>query len=88
MRKCLGYGALAEDTFDTGFGRIKVLDKIMKGEEDEEVLTLRQIPRPMVGYYLQETCQLRMVEWYVVPTETKYPTQQFRSGGPEDLVRS
>jgi hypothetical protein len=63
--------------------RIKVLYEIMEGEEDEDVLTFRQI-RPMVGY-LQETCQL-VPDGQVVPTETKYPTQQFRRGGPEDLV--
>jgi hypothetical protein len=63
--------------------RIKILFEIMESEEEEEVLMFRQI-RPMVGY-LQETFQL-VPDGQVVATETKYPTQQFRRGGPEDLV--
>ena len=63
--------------------RIQILFEIMQGEEEEDVLMFRQV-RPMVGY-LQETFQL-VPDGQVVPTETKYPTQQFRRGGPEDLV--
>lgn len=64
--------------------RIQILFEIMeREEEEEEVLTFRQV-RPMVGY-LQETYQL-VPDGQVIPTETKYPTQQYRRGGPEDLV--
>jgi len=37
-------------------------------------------------HYLQETCQL-VPDTQVVPTETKYPTQQYRRGTPQELVR-
>jgi hypothetical protein len=40
--------------------------------------------RSMVGH-LQETCQLPP-DTQIVPTETKYPTQQWKRGSPRDLV--
>jgi hypothetical protein len=46
-------------------------------------VTIQQI-RNMVGY-LQDTCQLPP-DAQIVPTETKYPTQQWKRGTPEDLV--
>jgi hypothetical protein len=42
-----------------------------------------QIP-PLVGY-LQATCQLPP-DTQIIPTETKYPTQQWVRGQPRDLV--
>jgi hypothetical protein len=46
-------------------------------------VTIAQV-RSIVGY-LQETCQLPP-DAQIVPTETKYPTQQWKRGGPKDLV--
>ena len=41
--------------------------------------------RQMVGY-LQDTCQL-VPDTQIVPTEEKYPTQQYERGSPEQLVQ-
>jgi hypothetical protein len=46
-------------------------------------VTIDQV-RSMVGY-LQDTCQLPP-DTQIVPTETKYPTQQWKRGSPRDLV--
>ena len=43
-----------------------------------------QLIEDMVGY-LQDTCQLP-TDTQVVPTDQKYPTQQWRQGTPQELV--
>jgi hypothetical protein len=55
------------------------------GESDHSrtTVTIDQV-RSMVGY-LQETCQLPP-DTQIIPTETKYPTQQWKRGSPRDLV--
>jgi hypothetical protein len=61
--------------------RIRILYEILELEESPVIFS--QIPT-MVGY-LQETCQLPP-DTQIVPTETKYPTQQWEKGTPKDLV--
>lgn len=47
------------------------------------VVSIDQV-RAMVGY-LQDSCQLPP-DTQIVPTETKYPTQQWKRGTPKELV--
>lgn len=56
-----------------------------RGDENggEDSVTFGSMLR-MVGY-LQDTCQLP-ADTQVIPTETKYPTQQWTIGTPNDLV--
>ena len=61
--------------------RIRIIYEIM--EMEEKPVTFQQIPS-MVSY-LQDTCQLP-ADTQIVPTETKYPTQQWEKGTPQDLV--
>jgi len=74
--------------------RIRILYEILQMEQQQEQqqyqssslssgVTISQL-RSLVGY-LQETCQLPP-DTQIVPTDTKYPAQQWRRGTPEDLV--
>jgi hypothetical protein len=62
--------------------RIHALYDILK-EEETGVVEFHKV-RSLVGHLL-ETCQLAP-DAQVIATEEKYPTQQFRRGGPKDLV--
>jgi hypothetical protein len=69
--------------------RIRVLYQVLEqcshdDNNNHQSVTLQDVTN-MVRY-LQETCQLAP-EKQVVPTEAKYPTQQYRRGTPEELVQ-
>lgn len=61
--------------------RIEVLYNVMQTSDSPVVVTHVQ---ELVGY-LQDTCQLPP-DTQIVPTETKYPAQQWQRGTPEQLV--
>jgi len=80
--------------------RIRILYEILQMEKDQlhqqhldkhdvqkshlsAGITIAQV-RAMVGY-LQETCQLPP-DTQIIPTETKYPAQQWKRGTPKELV--
>jgi len=81
--------------------RIRILHEIMRMEQGQKVVEEGEVRiaseensaravvplssvRDAVGY-LQETCQLPP-DTQIVPTERKYPTQQWRRATPYDLV--
>jgi len=61
--------------------RIEVLYNVMQTSNATVVVSQVQ---ELVGY-LQDTCQLP-ADTQIVPTETKYPAQQWQRGTPEQLV--
>jgi hypothetical protein len=61
--------------------RIRILYEVM--EMQDTPVMASNIPE-MVEY-LQDTCQLPC-DSQIVPTDTKYPTQQYEQGTPKDLV--
>jgi hypothetical protein len=58
--------------------------EVSSGDEEDTQVTLDEV-RKMVGH-LQNTCQL-VPDKQVVPTETKYPAQQYKRGTPIELVQ-
>jgi hypothetical protein len=90
MPLSLFFTALSMALYSDARDRIRLLYQILEMEQHQykqegsySGVTIEQV-RNMVGY-LQETCQLPP-DAQIVPTETKYPTQKWRRGTPEDLV--
>lgn len=72
--------------------RIRILHELLQIEEQQQeskdptpTVRLTRV-RELVGY-LQETCQLPP-DTQIVPTDQKFPTQQWRRATPDDLVPS
>jgi hypothetical protein len=61
--------------------RIQILYQVLQAQD--ETVTISDV-RDMVGY-LQDTCQL-VPDSQVIPTDQKYPIQQYERGTPEKLI--
>ncbi|KAG7374326.1 hypothetical protein IV203_013421 [Nitzschia inconspicua] len=66
---------------DNNFG--DSTDDTNNGNASTQYVSIDQV-RSMVGY-LQDSCQLPP-DTQIIPTDTKYPTQQWKRGAPEELV--
>lgn len=63
--------------------RIQLLYQITKNESEDDRVTIHEV-RQLVQY-LQDTCQLPP-DTQVLPTDQKYPTQQYKRGNARELV--